>query len=139
MSRTIRLELIGLPDTDEEELLSLSGQLRRSLLELDIVDARLPRSAGDVPSGAKSSGLIAPGSVFVTAGAFLLRQVLQLAITWLKNRPVRGIKVELDGCTMELSDGSAVERERLIDAFLARCEPSDQDETEPGRPQSLNS
>ncbi len=32
MSKTVRLELMGLSDTDDDELLSLGSQLRRSLL-----------------------------------------------------------------------------------------------------------
>ncbi|WP_257016647.1 hypothetical protein [Streptomyces sp. Ag82_O1-15] len=139
MSRTVRLELTGLPDTDEDELRWLSSQLRRSLLELDVADVRLARSSSDVPSGAKSSELIAAGTVIVTAAPFILRQVLQLVDTWLKNRPVRGIKVDLDGHTIELSDASVVERERLIDAFLAHREPADTDETDTEQSQPLTS
>lgn len=129
MSKTVRLELIGLSDTDDDELLSLGSQLRRSLLELDVAAAELARSPGDVPVGAKSGELIAAGAVVVTAVPFVLRQVLSLAEIWLQNRPVRGIKVELDGRTMELSDSSDVERERLIDAFLAHGGAPDVDET----------
>ncbi|MEU1038314.1 hypothetical protein [Streptomyces sp. NPDC005907] len=130
---------MGLPDTDEDELRWLSSQLRRSLLELDVVDVRLARSASGVPSGSKSSELIAAGTVVVTAAPFILRQVLQLADTWLKNRPVRSIKVELDGHTIELSDASVVERERLIDAFLTHRESADTDETDTEQPQPLTS
>ncbi|MGV9884514.1 hypothetical protein [Streptomyces sp. NPDC003006] len=67
----------------------------------------------------KSSELIAAGSVVVTAASLALRQVLLLADTWLKNRPVRGIKVEMEGRVIELSDATAAERARLIDEFLA--------------------
>ncbi|MEU5666638.1 hypothetical protein [Streptomyces longwoodensis] len=130
---------MGLPDTDEDELLQLSSQLRRSLLELDVEDARLARSAGDAPPGAKSGELIAAGAVVVTAVPFILRQVLQLADTWMQNRPVRGIKVELEDRTIELSDASAVERERLIDAFLAQFEPPHEDESDTEQPQPLTS
>ncbi|MFF8672577.1 hypothetical protein [Streptomyces sp. NPDC015242] len=138
MSGTLRLELLGLPDTDEDELFRLSTRLRRSLLDLDVADVRLARFSGDVAPGAKSTELIAAGTVVVTATSFVLRQVLQLADTWLKNRPVRGIKVELDGRTLELSDASAVERERLIDAFLAH-EPPGEDGTDTERPRSPTS
>jgi hypothetical protein len=99
----------------------------------------LARSSGDIHPGAKSGELIAAGTVVVTAAPFILRQVLQLADTWLKNRPVRGIKVELDGRTIELSDASAAERERLIDAFLAHPEPPDENETDTEEPQPVTS
>ncbi|MFJ4816588.1 hypothetical protein [Streptomyces sp. NPDC088801] len=139
MSKTVRLELIGLSDTDDDELLSLGNQLRRSLLELDVTDVQLARSLSGVGAGAKSGELIAAGAVAVTAAPFVLRQVLKLAEIWLQNRPVRGIKVELDGRTIELSDSSDVERERLIDAFLARGGAPDEGETGTVQPQPSTS
>ncbi|MEU8999276.1 hypothetical protein AB0C95_31380 [Streptomyces caniferus] len=129
MHKTVRLELLGLVDTDDDELLRLGGQLRRALKELDSVDVRSGRSTGGISKGAKSGEMIAAGSVAVTAASFALRQVLLLAETWLKNRPVRGIKVELEGRVIELSDASAAERAGLIDEFLAHREP-------PAEPQS---
>ncbi|MGW0294653.1 hypothetical protein [Streptomyces tuirus] len=139
MRKAVRLELMGLSDSDDDELLSLSSQLRRSLLELDVADAQLARSPVGAPAGAKSGELIAAGAVVVTAAPFVVRQVLKLAGIWLQNRPVRGIKVELDGRTIELSDASDVERERLIDAFLAQSGAPDEDETGAVQPQSSTS
>ncbi|MFH9550892.1 hypothetical protein [Streptomyces sp. NPDC017435] len=139
MSKTVRLELMGLSDSDDDELLSLGSQLRRSLLELDVADAQLARSPLGVPAGAKSGELIAAGTVVVTVSPFVLRQVFKIAGIWLQNRPVRGIKVELDGRTIELSDASDVERERLIDAFLAQGGAPDEDETGAVQPQSSTS
>ncbi|MEV0916390.1 hypothetical protein AB0I93_19320 [Streptomyces sp. NPDC049967] len=122
MQQTIRLELLGLTDTDDDELLRLGGQLRRSLQELDVLDVRAGHSTDEISQGAKSGELVAPGSIVVTAASLALRQVLLLADTWLKNRPVRGIKVELEGRVIELSDASAAERTRLIDILLAHRE-----------------
>ncbi|MER8219471.1 hypothetical protein ABTZ58_02455 [Streptomyces sp. NPDC094143] len=139
MSKTVRLELRGLSDTDDDELLRLSSQLRRSLLELDVTDVQLARSPNVVGAGAKSGELIAAGAVAVTAAPFVLRQVLKLADTWLKNRPIHSIMVELDGRTIELSDASDVERERLIDAFLAHSGAPDADETGTVQPQPSTS
>ncbi len=48
MSKTVRLELIGLSGTDDDELLSLGSPLRRSLLEVDVTDEQLARSTSDV-------------------------------------------------------------------------------------------
>lgn len=124
MHKTVRLDLLGLGDTDDDELLRLGGQLRRAFEELDVVDVRSGRSTGDIAKGAKSGELIAAGSVVVTAATFVLRQALLLADTWLKNRPLRGIKVEMEGRVIELGDASAAERARLIDEFLAHREPS---------------
>ncbi len=103
------------------------------------MDIQLARSPADVPAGAKSGELIAAGAVAVTAAPVVLRQVLKFAEIWLQNRPVRGIKVELDGRTIELSDSSEVERERLIDAFLAHGEAPGEDETGTVQPQPSTS
>ncbi|MCX4520927.1 hypothetical protein OG402_25345 [Streptomyces anulatus] len=122
MHQTVRLELLGLADTDDDELLHLGGQLRRSLQELDVLDVRSGRSTGHTSEGAKSSELIAAGSVVVTAASLALRQVLLLADTWWQNRPVRGIRVEMGDRVIELSDATTDERARLIDKFLSHCE-----------------
>ncbi|MFI8867342.1 hypothetical protein ACIGNW_10525 [Streptomyces sp. NPDC053707] len=130
MHQTVRLDLLGLADTDDDELLRLGGQLRRSLQELDVLDIRSGRSTDHVSEGAKSSELIASGSVVVAAAPLVLRQVLLLADTWLQNRPVRGIKVEMEGRVIELSDATVAERTRLIDEFLAPREGSTESQSE---------
>ncbi|MER5518945.1 hypothetical protein [Streptomyces sp. NPDC002763] len=131
MSRTVRLELLGLPDTDDDELLRLVGRLRRSLADLDVAEIGSAPSSENPPTGSKGGELVATGTLIVTAASFALRQALLLADTWLKNRPLRGIRVELDGRSVELGHASAAERERLIDAFLASA---GQPDAEPGRP-----
>jgi len=134
MNRTALLELVGLPGSDDEELSSLSAQLRRSLAELDVTDVRPARAAESSLPGAKSGEVIATGTVVVTAASFVLRQALLLADTWLKNRPVRNIRVELDGHILELGQASASEREKLIDAFLARNGQRGDDESSVAEP-----
>jgi hypothetical protein len=124
MSRTVLLELLRLPDTDDDEIMRLSAQLRRSLDALEMADVRPVRSSGACTPGAKSGELIATGTIAVTAASLVLRQVFLLADTWLKNRPLRGIRVELDGRSIELGHASADQIERLVDVFLAEAEPS---------------
>lgn len=135
MSRTARLELLGLPDTDEDELLWLAGQLRRSLADLDVNDLWSTDTAAPPTQGSKGGQLIATGTVVVTAASFVLRQALQLTDTWLKNRPVRAVRVELDGRVIELGHATAAERERLIDAFLAQDEDMSDDGEGDGIPE----
>lgn len=135
MSRTAQLELLGLPDTDEEELLWLAGQLRRSLAELDLTDLRSADTATTPAQGSKGGQLIATGTVVVTAASFVLRQALRLTDTWLKNRPVRAVRVELDGRVIELGHATVAERERLIDAFLAQDEDMSDDGEGDGTPE----
>lgn len=115
----LRMHLTGMPDSDEAELYSLASRLRADLLELDVDDVRWSSAQDEPPQGVKGVALVTSGSLVVTAAAFLLRSVIRLADTWLKNQPVRTIKVELQGRTLELTGSTAAERELLIDAFLA--------------------
>ncbi|MFI0154993.1 hypothetical protein [Streptomyces lydicus] len=114
----LTLDLAGASDTDAEELQSLAEQLRRALLELDVEDVQLARRSAAVPEGAKPGEALAVGALVVTTVPLLVRQVLQLVDTWLRNRPLRGIKVELDGESIELGHASVEDQRRLIDAFV---------------------
>jgi membrane-associated two-gene conflict system component 1 (EACC1) len=114
----VGVELVGTGDTDEEELAYLAGLLRQELLELDVEDVRVARSAAEPPRLAKSGEAIAVGALVVTAAPLLLRQVLKLIDTWLRNRPLRTVKVELDGRSIELSHASREDQQRLIDLFV---------------------
>ncbi|MFK0295278.1 hypothetical protein ACIQU6_33075 [Streptomyces sp. NPDC090442] len=121
----LALGLTGASDTDPEELSALTEQLRRALLELDVDDVRLARGGAPAPAGAKPAEAIAVGALVVTAAPVLVRQVLNLVDTWLRNRPVRTVTVELDGGKIELTNASREDQGRLIDAFVrARVEPA---------------
>ncbi|MFE2159232.1 hypothetical protein ACFW9M_15630 [Streptomyces lydicus] len=114
----LTLDLAGASDTDAEELQSLAEQLRRALLELDVEGVQLARRSAAAPEGAKPGEALAVGALVVTTAPLLVRQVLQLVDTWLRNRPVRSVKVELDGASIELGHASAEDQRRLIDAFV---------------------
>ncbi|MDC7336414.1 hypothetical protein [Streptomyces lydicus] len=114
----LTLDLAGASDTDAEELQSLAEQLRRALMELDVEDVQLARRSAAAPEGAKPGEALAVGALVVTTAPLLVRQVLQLVDTWLRNRPVRSVKVELDGASIELGHASAEDQRRLIDAFV---------------------
>jgi hypothetical protein len=112
------VELVGTRDTDEEELAYLAGLLRRELLELDVEDVRVAQSAAEPPLLAKAGEAVAVGALVVTVAPLLLLQVLKLIDTWLRNRPLRTVKVELDGRSIELGHASAEDQQQLIDAFI---------------------
>jgi hypothetical protein len=112
------VELVPTRDTDEEELAYLAGLLRRELLELDVEDVRVARSTAEPPFLAKSGEAVAVGALVVTVAPLLLRQVIKLIDTWLRNRPLRTVKVELDGRSIELGHASVEDQQRLIDAFV---------------------
>ncbi|MFJ4484500.1 hypothetical protein ACIP3D_19350 [Streptomyces longwoodensis] len=134
MSRTAHLTLVGSPGTEDDDLLRLATQLSRQLADLDVLDVREARRSGDSWPGAKSGGDLAAGTLAVTAGGFVLRQAFVLADTWLRNRPLRSIRVELEGKTLELGHASAAERERLIDLFLTGDSTTDSQPNEPDSP-----
>ncbi|MEV0174548.1 hypothetical protein AB0I00_25935 [Streptomyces sp. NPDC050803] len=118
--------LEGAPDSDEEELDTLTSQLRRQLLELDVDRVELTRSDAAPPQGAKPGEAIALGALAVTMAPFMLRGVLRLLETWIANRPVRTVTVELGGDRLELQAVATADQRRLIDAFLAAHEPTSQ-------------
>ncbi|MGI5455015.1 hypothetical protein ACQEWB_17915 [Streptomyces sp. CA-249302] len=122
MADRMRLVLSGGDEWDEldpEELDSLTAQLRKWLLELDDVDdVRPERSDGSPPSGAKPGELITVGALAVTLAPAVFRPALRVVETWLQNRPVRTVKVEVDGRTLELGQASPEEQRLLVEAFL---------------------
>ncbi|WP_329181824.1 hypothetical protein [Streptomyces sp. NBC_01477] len=114
----MRLVVSGHADVDQAELDALTAQLRRRLLELDVDDVRLDRSGETAPEGAKSGEVITVGALAVSLAPVLLRPVLRLVETWMQNRPVRSVTVDVDGRTIELGHASAEQQQRLVDAFL---------------------
>ncbi|MFG2208803.1 hypothetical protein [Streptomyces sp. NPDC048638] len=120
MPTTSRMSLVvsGGIDADQEELDELTSHLRRRLLELDIDDVRPVRPGGDIPEGAKPSELIAVGALAVSLAPMTLRPVLHLVETWMRNRPVRTVKVDVDGRVLELGHATPEQQQRLVEAFL---------------------
>lgn len=115
---SLGVQLVGARDSDAEELAHLAGLLRRELLQLDVEDVRVARADGKAPEGAKPGEAVAVGALVVAAAPLLVRQVVTLIDTWLRNRPLRTVRVEFDGRSIELGHATAEEQRRLIDAFL---------------------
>ncbi|SEG76321.1 hypothetical protein SAMN05216223_11076 [Actinacidiphila yanglinensis] len=115
---TVRLVVAGAADVDTDELETLTAQLRRRLLELDVDDVRLARSDGPVPDGAKPGELLSVGVLAVTLAPAVIRPVLRLVEAWMTSRPVRTVTVEWDGRTLELGAATPEQQERLLTAFL---------------------
>lgn len=115
----LRLVVMGEIDVDQEELDALTAQLRRRLLEIEVDDARTVSSGDALPGGAKAGELIAVGALAVSLAPAVLRPALRLVGTWMKNRPVKSVKLEMDGRVIELRHASAEQQQQLIEAFLA--------------------
>lgn len=105
--------------TDAEELSSLTTQLRQRLLELDVHEVELVRTA-QLPEGAKPVDVVTIGALTVTLAPPLVQAVVELVKAWLSSRPIRSAKVTIDGDSIELTDASEAEQERLTKAFIDR-------------------
>jgi hypothetical protein len=108
-------------DSDAEELAHLTDKLRRNLLQLD-VDAVEHSAAGEPPAGAKAVDLMLIGTLVVTLGrsASKLASVVRTVQDWVGTRPARTVKLQLDGDTIEITDASSRDQQRLIDTWIER-------------------
>ncbi|GAA5031787.1 hypothetical protein [Streptomyces siamensis] len=113
------LLLEGDADSDQEELDALTRHLRERLLELEVERAELNRS-GAVPDRAKPGEVIAVGALAVTAEPAVLRGVVQMVASWLRNRPVRAAGISIGEDRLELRGVSSDGQRDLIEAFFAR-------------------
>jgi hypothetical protein len=120
-SEELSVELQAEPDTDAEELAELAGRLRAELLDLD-VDAVQQRERGEGPEGSKGVGLLAAGELVVrtVTSPELLASIIAGVRSWLGRNRVRGVKLTLDGDTIEVSGVSSANQDRLIDLWVAR-------------------
>jgi hypothetical protein len=115
---TLTVEIDAGPDADATQLLRLTTQLRRQLLELDVEAVEAP--AIDAPQGAKTVDQTVAGMLLVTLTPVLVRATLDIIRAWLATSQARSAKVELDGDAIELTGLSATDQNRLITGFLER-------------------
>jgi hypothetical protein len=108
---------------DPERVDALTGYLRRELLQLDVVDVRRA-SAGELPPGARGIDVVALGGLVVSLGqtAVGVKEVVAAVRRWLSGGGGvrRTVKIEIDGDSLELSEVSAAEQDRLVDLFVRR-------------------
>ena len=117
--RQLTLAIDGGPDADAREVSELTAHLRQRLLELDVDKVELVRDA-ETPAGAKSGDSITLGTLLVTVAPAALTAVIGLLKDWLVHRPVQTAKVTIDGDSIELTNVSAADLERLAQAFVER-------------------
>ena len=108
-------------DTDAEELTLLAGRLRAELLDLDLDDVRRP-VRGEAPEDAKGAGLLAAAELVVglVASPEVLASIIDTVRSWLGRNPARSVKLTLEGDTLEVTDVSSAEQERLINLWVSR-------------------
>jgi hypothetical protein len=117
----LSVELQAGADTDAEELAWLARRLRAELLDLDVAAVRQPVRE-DAPGDAKGAGLLAAGELVVGLAASppVLSSVIDAVRSWLGRNRARGVKLTLDGDTLEVSGVSSAEQDRLIDLWVSR-------------------
>ncbi len=115
----LRIDVRIEPDADAAELDEATLQLRRELLELDVQDIERP-SAGPPPAGTRAVEEALLGTLVVTATRELVDTLVHVVAGWLRRSSNRSVKLEIDGDSIEVTDPSAEDQRRLIEAFLAR-------------------
>ncbi|WAZ19549.1 hypothetical protein STRCI_000607 [Streptomyces cinnabarinus] len=120
----IGIVLEGTDDCDPEELDLLTRRLRERILELDVERVELTRTAA-VPEGAKPGETFALGALAVTLAPIALSQVLALVRSWIENRPVRSVSIEIGEDRLEVQAVSTADQQKLIDTFLRAHAPTD--------------
>ena len=115
----LHLEVAGDVGADAAELDDAALQLRRELLELDVEDVERP-AGGPPPAGTRAVEAALIGTLVVTATRELVGAVIRVVAGWLSRSSGRSVKLEIDGDSIDVTDPSAEDQRRLIEAFLAR-------------------
>jgi hypothetical protein len=127
MNAGLRLQLSE-DGADAERLAVLTGYLRAELIRLDVDDVTAV-PAGAAPPGARVSGAATVGALLVALGqsAEGLRSVVSVVSDWLHRGDGVGrtVRLQLGGDTLELSQASAAEQQRLIDLFVEKHSAGD--------------
>jgi hypothetical protein len=116
---TLRIDVGVEPDADAAGLDEATLQLRDELLELDVEDVERP-IGGVPPPGTRAVEAALLGTLVVTATQELVGAVVRAVTGWLGRSRNRSVKLDIAGDSIEVTDPSAEDQRRLIEAFLAR-------------------
>jgi hypothetical protein len=112
----LRVQVQGLPDSDDEERAELTSRLREEMIEQGVEEVAHPDASA--PGGAKGAAFEWAQLVVGLAGS--IGPLLSALRGWLGRHPDAGITLEIDGDTITLDKASPADRARLVEAFLAR-------------------
>ena len=112
----VRLQVVGYPDSDDEERADLAWRLREDLRDQGIDDVAHPEIRP--PPGAKGGALEWAQLVVSVAGT--VPPMIMALQAWLGRHPRAAVTLELGGDKLTLDDASPAERQRLLETFLAR-------------------
>lgn len=123
VERQVQLELridLG-TGFDLVELAESTDQLRRELLELDVLAVELATGWG-VPAGSKGVDVQAVGGLIVglTGSGKLLHKVIDTVLVWVTRGGQRSVRLELDGDLLEVTGVSAHQQRELISMWIDR-------------------
>jgi hypothetical protein len=118
---SIGVEVQPLADADAGELAQLVGELRAELLDTDVDRVDLWRGIPP-PTGAKAIDAVAAGRLVVglARSAPRLRAVVTAIARWVASRPVRSVKIQIDGDVLEVTGIDAADQRALMDVWIAR-------------------
>jgi hypothetical protein len=109
----------GLGD-DAEELGRVAYGLRDELLDLDVDGVQVAANE-DVLAGSKGAGLLAAGGLVVRfVGHDVLKSIIDTGRSWLGRQRQRNIRLTLDGDSLELTNPSPADQDRLVDLWISR-------------------
>lgn len=110
------------PDADDEEVDEAISQLRRELLDLDVVAVEVPRTA-EPPPGTRAADAAEVGTLVVSmAKPELLGPLLSLVRAWLSRWRRGEVTMVIGGDVLKLTGVPAGEQRRLADEWLRRHE-----------------
>lgn len=118
----LRIDLGVEPYVDGVALQQATLQLRKELLQLDVMDVERP-TKGAAPPGTRGMEATLLGTLVVTAGGNVLNAVMGIVANWAERWRKRGIEyvvVRLGDDEIVVTDPLAEDQRRLIEAFLAR-------------------
>ncbi len=106
---------------DAERLATLTGYLRKELLQADVADVTAP-PAGEAPPGSRAIDPSLVGALLVDLGQSMtgLESVISVIRSWLdRGQPAgRGVRLQLGDDVIELSQATGADQERLVQLFI---------------------
>jgi hypothetical protein len=112
----LRVQVQGLPDSDDEERAELASRLREEMIEQGVDEVGYPQA--EAPIGAKGTALEWAQLVVGLAGT--IGPLLTALRAWLGRHPGAAISLEIDGDKLTLDAASPADQQRLVEAFLSR-------------------
>jgi hypothetical protein len=112
----LHVHVAGYPDSDDEERAELASRLREEIREHGIDEVSHPPV--QPPPGSKG-GALDWAQLVVSIGSTLPPLVMAIQ-GWLGRHPNAAVTLEIGGDRLSLDEASPADRQRLLEAFLAR-------------------